>query len=591
MKKILISFFVFLTVLLTFSVALQAKAQPVSLSGLVNLFISLGIISPEKATAARAAIDGMTNSPETFCYNFDTNLDADSSGSAVRNLHAALSKEGFSTNTTNTYNETTASAVTAFQEKYMDEVLTSVGLSRGTGYVGPSTRKKLNNLYGCVNSPITNSQTGGMDQVLSLSLVPNHEDSSIKITVDLSRIADLDKYSQINDYLSTENGTKFKTLDSDGFFEGSSIKPPFKKKIYDRNIANLKPDSEYEFCLSGFKNTKSIGIVGCKKIKTNSKKPENNIIFINYDVYSSTRNYINDWIDIVKNNHPLDQIHVIELEKGMGPNKLLEILKKEYAESNLKNIVLIGWDLPVPKIKESTSNQDLYYTGAYKALSNDNSYQYYNNYYKNEISISVIHTEDQNQMDQYFLRLIDYYRGKLIYEPKLLIADAMILKEGFLLINDFVNEKFNLKNTTFISGITDYMNLAQASVWKKEFKEALSTSSYKILIINTHGQIDNHYPSDGTPINADFIRLAKPDVFFTILISCNVGNFMTENSPMVSYIFSGRSLAGLASELPFLDANGLSAKYIYKKLNSGMSIGDIGRKMGLTIFGDPFLKL
>ena len=97
--------------------------------------------------------------PATFCYDFNSNLGFAQSGTAaVRALHTALEKEGFSSGSDSadgTYTEKTSSAVVGFQQKYRSDVLAPYGLQFGTGYVGRTTRAKLNALYGCdvVQSP------------------------------------------------------------------------------------------------------------------------------------------------------------------------------------------------------------------------------------------------------------------------------------------------------------------------------------------------------------------------------------------------------------------------------------------------------
>jgi hypothetical protein len=96
-------------------------------------------------------------SSTAWCHIFNTNLGVGSTGSEVVALQTALQKENImETGPENgTYDETTASFVTAFQEKYSSDILTPVGLTNGTGYVGPATRTKLNGLYGCGTNPST----------------------------------------------------------------------------------------------------------------------------------------------------------------------------------------------------------------------------------------------------------------------------------------------------------------------------------------------------------------------------------------------------------------------------------------------------
>ncbi len=97
-----------------------------------------------------------------WCHTFNTNLRIGDYGEEVKALNTALLKEGVGTPFLTTegqppslisddgvFIENTASAVTGFQEKYRDEILTPLGLKFGTGFVGKSTRAKLNALYGC----------------------------------------------------------------------------------------------------------------------------------------------------------------------------------------------------------------------------------------------------------------------------------------------------------------------------------------------------------------------------------------------------------------------------------------------------------
>ena len=86
-----------------------------------------------------------------WCYTFNNNLRVGSVGNDTIALLTALEKEGFSAGQgqRGVLDEALASLVVGFQEKYASEILTPNGLAHGTGFVGASTRAKLNSLYGC----------------------------------------------------------------------------------------------------------------------------------------------------------------------------------------------------------------------------------------------------------------------------------------------------------------------------------------------------------------------------------------------------------------------------------------------------------
>lgn len=94
--------------------ALQAGTTPASCQALQsNLFF------------------GMKNSDEVRCLQQQLK-------------QADVYPEGF---VTGTFGQLTLAAVIRFQEKYAVEILAPFGLTKGTGYVGPATRAKLNQLF------------------------------------------------------------------------------------------------------------------------------------------------------------------------------------------------------------------------------------------------------------------------------------------------------------------------------------------------------------------------------------------------------------------------------------------------------------
>jgi hypothetical protein len=85
-----------------------------------------------------------------WCYNFEINLKFGETNNEVKNLQIALTKEEvYQGSIGNYFGTDVLTAVIIFQEKYPSEILSPWDLTKGTGFVGSTTRNKLNKLYGC----------------------------------------------------------------------------------------------------------------------------------------------------------------------------------------------------------------------------------------------------------------------------------------------------------------------------------------------------------------------------------------------------------------------------------------------------------
>jgi hypothetical protein len=98
-----------------------------------------------------------------WCHTFNTNLRYKDTGAEVIALQAALKKQGFAEvdeDASGKFGTGTFSAVVYFQEKYANDILSYWDLKRGTGFVGKSTRTKLNEFYGCGVTPVPECTIG-----------------------------------------------------------------------------------------------------------------------------------------------------------------------------------------------------------------------------------------------------------------------------------------------------------------------------------------------------------------------------------------------------------------------------------------------
>jgi hypothetical protein len=134
-------------------------------SAIINLLQAFGADASVVANV-QTVLNGGTPAATSgsWCHTFEKNLKIDDSGIEVWYLARALKREDtlhylqgdlehYTSNKWMSieFTENMADSVSAFQEKYKSEILSPNGLSHGTGYVGASTRAKLNKLYGCGN--------------------------------------------------------------------------------------------------------------------------------------------------------------------------------------------------------------------------------------------------------------------------------------------------------------------------------------------------------------------------------------------------------------------------------------------------------
>ena len=177
MKRLSIT--VLLAVVFFGGTAAMANAQVLSLSDLVELLIKLEIIAPEKAEQARQAVkdpaigDAQASAPKVASFVRDLSLG--SVGEDVRLLQQILNRNsqtriaetgiGSPGSETTYFGSRTQAAVIKFQNLHSAEILVPAKISQGTGYAGPRTSAKIEQLVAPQASIVGNSATTSEDSL------------------------------------------------------------------------------------------------------------------------------------------------------------------------------------------------------------------------------------------------------------------------------------------------------------------------------------------------------------------------------------------------------------------------------------------
>jgi len=134
----------------TYTVSIKESSSDQEDAVIKELLAKIDFLKNEIAKV-QAQIDAALNKKSNFsCAKILNNLSLNSRGPEVFCLQEVLKSQGSGIYpeglVTGYFGGLTQAAVVRFQEKYTSEILTPSGFSKGTGFVGPATRNKVNQI-------------------------------------------------------------------------------------------------------------------------------------------------------------------------------------------------------------------------------------------------------------------------------------------------------------------------------------------------------------------------------------------------------------------------------------------------------------
>jgi hypothetical protein len=425
---------------------------------------------------------------------------------------------------------------------------------------------------------------------LAIAPVPNHEDAALTAHLDLHAL-NLASYAQIGVYVLKEDGVDYFPT-GPGFAIGATLQTLTPGACFDRVFSNLNPGKTYQVCLNGLASDfTSTGPFACLTLKTAARKPETALLVTNSKT-SSINSTIKSWVAKVKSRNSTLTLKQVTVADNISVQSLWNIIHSQYLTSNLTTVILGSPGLPLPIVDDLGSQ--VAYSGVYTTLTrgigvDDGFLNPTDDLF--EVSIASWRTASVSVLKSYLTRVLDFYGGKISFNKRLLVANAMVPADLSLQESDFLDSRYGTSNHDYVGGITAYFNDAQGAAWRKRFASLLAGKSYDLMLLDAHGAPTFHYPCDaGGCVDPAFIHPTNPRIKLAVATSCSIGNLGPASTPMGAYVFDGRSLGGIGAEITFT-SNGMELNVIKAALESGAPLGRPGRRYGLTTYGDPFLTL
>ena len=204
--------------------------------------------------------------------SFNRNLSLGSRGADIKCLQALLNTDsqtqisvsgpGSKGQETEYFGSLTKTAVIKFQNKYSSEILAPVGLTTGTGFVGPSTRAKLNAIL--TATPGQDEPSEFMKKLEEIIEALNYLSEKVKELEDKDDDdEEEDPYGELSCYSFTENSIRlsysFEEGDNVSLFRGNTRIETWTQSNRSGRITDtgLSPDTSYTYYLRNGRFTSS----------------------------------------------------------------------------------------------------------------------------------------------------------------------------------------------------------------------------------------------------------------------------------------------------------------------------------------------